>query len=503
MNLSKSKYVRGLQCPKMLWMERNMPDEFDRSVMNEAVLEGGSLIGDLAMGYFGEFSEVPYTGHTSDMIAETKRLLEAGTETIAEASFAYKENFCSVDILRVNGDGSFDFVEVKGSTVSDDDAVREKKILQYLDDMAYQYYVITNAGYKVNRVFLMLLNSRYVRHGDLDISKLFALNDATDFVLAAQQDIPANIAAINAVADQTGEPGELIGSRCDKPFECGYKQYCWKDMPENNIYNIGFSMRSSKKDDNYLNGIVTFEDAAREGLKLTVAQQRQVDTALHDLPPHIDKEGIREFLDTLSYPLYFLDFETISQPIPPWDNVWPYMQLPFQYSLHILDEPGGIPVHKEFLAKEGTDPRRALAESLCADIPEDVCTLVYYEPFEKGQLTILANTFPDLADHIMNILAGIKDLIVPFSKGLYYNKAMGGSASIKSVLPALFPDDPELDYNALSLVHHGAEAMNIFPTLHEKPPEEIADLRAALLAYCRLDTLAMVRILEKLYTLVD
>jgi len=179
------------------------------------------------------------------------------------------------------------------------------------------------------------------------------------------------------------------------------------------------------------------------------------------------------------------------------------MHIPFQYSLHILKRRDGSLVHKEFLAKEGEDPVRALAENLCRDISKDVCTLAYYEPFEKHRLIDLAYIFPDLEDHLMNIHDGIKDLIVPFSSGYYYTKAMKGSNSIKSVLPAMFPDDPELDYHALNLIQSGGDVMSIFPELHKKPADEIAETRAALLAYCRLDTLAMVRILEKLYALAE
>ena len=506
-NLSKSRYVKGMQCPKMLWMDRYMPDEFDKSVMNEAVLEAGNMIGDFAMGYFGEFTEVSFSKNTTDMITETQRLIDAGVRIIAEASFAHKNNFCSADILRRNSDGSFDLVEVKASSNTDEDTKSSengsKFAIQYLHDMAYQYYVITNAGYRINRVFLMQINKNYIRNGELDISQFFVLNEATEKVLALQEDIPANITGIISIAEQSDEPEDFIGSRCNKPYPCGYKKYCWRDMPKNNIYDIGFRMRSSKKDDFYQNGIVTFEDVANAGIDLSMAQARQINTELYDLPAYVDKEGIKEFLDTLSYPLYFLDFETFQQAIPQWDHVRPYMQIPFQYSLHIVGTRGAAPGHKEFLGKEGSDPRRELAESLCEDIPSGVCTLAYNAGFEMKIIEDLAAIFPDLSEQLMYIYDGIKDLIVPFRQGFYYSKAMGGSNSIKSVLPAMFPDDPVLDYSKLSLIHHGGDAMDAFTTLHEKPPEEIAEIRAALLAYCQLDTLAMVKILERLYSLVE
>ena len=181
-------------------------------------------------------------------------------------------------------------------------------------------------------------------------------------------------------------------------------------------------------------------------LKLTDKQLRQVITATQDLPPHIDKNEIRKFLAGVTYPLYHLDFETFQQPIPLWDNVSPYMQIPFQYSLHIQANAGGGTVHREFLGKEGADPRREFAERLCADIPVGACVMAYNMSFEQSRIKELAKLFPDLDKHLMALHDNMIDLAAPFRSGAYYCRAMGGSYSIKAVLPALCPDDPELDY---------------------------------------------------------
>ena len=196
--------------------------------------------------------------------------------------------------------------------------------------------------------------------------------------------------------------------------------------------------------------------------------------------------------------MYFLDFETFQPAIPKFDGTKPYMQIPFQYSLHIQDCKGAEPEHREFLAKEGTDPRRSLAEKLCEDIPLDVCTLAYNMKFEKMIIKSLAEEFADLAPHLMNIYENIKDLMVPFEKKYYYDRAFEGSYSIKYVLPAMCPNDPELNYHNLDGIHNGGEAMAAFDGLEKRSPEEVAQIRKNLLAYCRLDTLAMVKILEKL-----
>jgi hypothetical protein len=494
MDLTKSKYCTGLQCPKILWMDLNMPEKFDASAVDESRLETGIQVGALARGYFGSYAEVPATYEKSKRIEETKRLIDAGANVIAEASFAFNGNFCSVDLLRKTR-GGYELIEVKSSSFSPGGAVDDVNP-DYFDDMAYQYYVVTNSGLNINKVSIMLLNRNYVRRGDLDLQSLFLLIDCTNTVIETQRDIEGNIADIRELAEQADEPDITIGNACTG---CGYNSWCLRKLPANNVFDIGWGMRGNKKNQAYCEGIVSFEDIIKDALKLTEKQARQVETVVENLPPYINKAKIREFLSTVKYPLYHLDFETYQQPIPLWDNVSPYQQIPFQYSLHIQNEPCGVAAHKEFLGREGVDPRRGLAERLTLDIPMGACVMAYSMSFEKTQIKGLANLFPDLSDHLMSIHDNVIDLMIPFHSGAYYCREMGGSCSIKKVLPALCPDDPELDYNSLKHIHHGGEAMAAYAALHEKPADEIAETRAALLAYCRLDTLAMVKILEKLY----
>ena len=207
-------------------------------------------------------------------------------------------------------------------------------------------------------------------------------------------------------------------------------------------------------------------------------------------------------MDGLYYPLYFLDFETFQTPIPPFDDTRPYEQIPFQYSLHFIEEEGGELCHTEHLAYPGEDPRRKLAEQLCRDIPLDACTLAYNMGFEKGRIRALAELYPDLSTHLLNICEHIQDLMVPFQKKEYYTKAMQGSYSIKYVLPALFPDDPALDYHNLEGVHNGAEASAAFIKMGSMEPSDLERYREHLLRYCGLDTYAMVRVWEKLKELI-
>lgn len=235
--------------------------------------------------------------------------------------------------------------------------------------------------------------------------------------------------------------------------------------------------------------------------KLNERQLLQVESEVFNKPPTADKNKIKAFLDGLTYPLYHLDFETFMQGIPEYDGISPYMQIPFQYSLHIQHEKCGECEHREHLGKEGTDTRRALAEQLCRDIPKDVCSLAYNSGFEKGVIKNLADEYPDLAEHLMNIHDSIQDLAIPFQNFYYYQKEFYGRYTIKLVLPAMCPNDPELDYHNLEQIQNGTDASTTFAKLHTKSPEEIERTRQNLLKYCGLDTLAMVKILEKLYKL--
>ena len=487
MNLSKSRYCKGIQCPKILWLDKNKPEVATEQNL-DAIMATGTEVGDLAMGYFGDFVEVPFSLNKEEMTAATKILIEQGNENIAEASFYEDGLFCSVDILHKNQDG-YDIVEVKSSTHVTD---------IYLEDMAFQYYVVTKAGIKVNRVYNLHINNKYVRHGALDLKELFVLEDCTEECLSRQHYIRDNADNMFAVMEQTEEPLVDLDTYCDQPYACAYKGYCGRHLPECSVFDV-YGLHKSKMYKYYHEGIISFEDILKQLPKMSAKQYRQVETKVYHRGPEIDKGKIKEFLNTLYYPVYNLDFETFQQAIPMYDGIRPYMTIPFQYSLHVIREELGVPEHYEFLAKEGTDPRRELAESLCRDIPKDVCVLAYNMGFEKKVIRELANNFPDLAEHLLNIHDHIMDLMIPFQKQYYYCEAMEGSYSIKYVLPALCPNDPELDYHSLDEVHNGTEASNIYAILHKKSPEEIARIRKNLLAYCRLDTLAMVKVIEKLY----
>ena len=486
-DLSKSRYCKGIQCPKMLWLDAYKPQEAE-DILPESVLANGTLVGDLARSYFGEYSLVDFSFDKTEMVDKTNEFIQSGAENIAEAAFEHDGLYCAVDILHKNGNG-WDIIEVKSST--------EIHPI-YIEDMAFQYYLLTLCGLDIKNVFNMHLNKYYVRHGELDLEKLFVLEDCTEKVRAKFSEVESNISAIRSYVSVSDEQMRDIDTYCENPYECAYRKYCGRHLPEHSVFDIA-GMQTRTKYKHYHNGIISYEDvlANEKKLKLNAKQKIQIESTLYGLPDKIDVYEIKKFLDTLTYPVYHLDFETFQQPVPQFDDVRPFQQIPFQYSLHIEQQDGSLE-HKEFLGKEGTDPRRALAESLVRDIPMGVCSLAFNMSFEKTVIKNLAGQFPDLSAQLMDIHDNMHDLMIPFMDAAYYSEAMQGSYSIKYVLPALYPNDPELDYHNLNGIHNGSEASNAFAEMASHTPEEIAEIRKNLLKYCGLDTYAMVKVLRKL-----
>ena len=490
--LSKSKYCGLWQCPKIAWLKKYKPEELTVDESTLSRMEAGNEVGDLAMGLFGDFVEVTaYHGDKLDlnkMIETTREEMNRGTPVICEASFQYNGLYCAVDILKKEN-GGWAIYEVKSST-HDDKAV-------YVADVAYQKYVLEHCGVPVSGIYLVCLNGDYVFDGRLDIHRLFKITDVAQAVETEEKNIAANLSAAERLLASEEEPAIDLSVNCKNPYLCGFWPYCSRHIPSPSVFDL-YRMPFAKKIEYYKKGKITYQDLLFDPGITSPKQVRQILYAVSDQGTYVNKESIRDFLDTLSFPLYFLDFETMQTVIPRFVGTKPYAQIPFQYSLHYIEREGGELKHTEYLAKSGTDPRRELAERLCADIPMNVCVTAYNKSFECTRIKELAAAFPDLADHLLNIEANIRDLLVPFQTGCYYNRAMGGSFSIKSVLPALFPDDTALDYHNLDGVHHGGEAMTLFPKIKDMPPEEQKKARYNLLKYCELDTFAMVKVWQAL-----
>ena len=483
--LSKSLILKGLQCQNALCLAKNPPEfDFPPQPDLEAKFRAGTEVGQLAQQLFPGGVEVPYEGLSFPaQLARTRELIDNGTQVIYEASFSFSAIFVKVDILVRDGAG-WQIHEVKmGTSVKDVN----------LDDVAIQRYVLNGCGLSVTSSFLVHIDNSYVRQGEIEVDKLFHSEDISLQVATRQQSMPEIVSELRKRLSETAEPGIRIGPHCSDPYDCDYIPYCWRFIEDNTIFEL--RGKGIDKFDYYNRGIIKLEDLPLD--ELNPAQRQQTEATLHQLDVW-NRPGVREFLDTLWYPICHLDFESFNTPIPKYDGTRPYQQVPFQYSLHLQRRAAGQVQHCEFLANSEGDPRRALIEQLLAEIPAEACILTYNQAFEKGVLRQLAEQFPDLAGDIELRVANVRDLMVPFRRRDVYRWTMRGSYSIKDVLPAMVP---ELSYDGLQIAD-GYAAMRAY---HEmcalQPGDELDRLRDAMREYCRLDTWAMVRILAELQKL--
>ena len=415
-------------------------------------------------------------------VARTKELLEQGVEVIYEAAFQYEGVLAILDIL-VQKDGMWNAYEVKSST----------KISQtYILDAALQYYVITNSGIELQDFSLMIINNQYVRNGDVDIQQLFTIRSVKEALLKHQDFVSENIAQCKQVINNAEMPQIGIGEHCFIPYGCDFMGTCWKQVPTDSVFEIT-GISKTEQFDLYQAGYRTIDEIPGENdldknanVHIRAFKAKQV---------LIDKKGISSFLSSVKYPLFFMDFESFMPAVPIYDKTKPYQHIPFQYSIHFKEHKDAPLQHLEFLAEQGMDPRKPFLESLLKDTEREGTILVYDALMERNILNGLKRDFPEHTAAIDARAARIVDLVQPFQERYYYHPAMKNSVSIKNVLPALVP---ELSYSNL-MISSGSIAMTAFEQLQtETDMFKILEIREQLLAYCKMDTLAMVKIFEVL-----
>ncbi len=479
--LSKSLFIRGLQCHKSLYLQKFSPELKDEvSEETQRRFDIGNAAGSLAQQIFPGGMVVPYKGLShSKQISMTQTLIEQGRDIIYEAAFSHNGVFVKADILH-RGISGWEIYEVKSSASVKD---------YHKDDASVQYYVISGTGLPVTKVSLVHINPEYVRHGEIDVHNLFIIEDITETVQGKESFIAEELQKQQTML-KGDEPVIDIGPHCDDPFACDFHGYCWSHIPSPSVFDYmdkgkpnGFAL--------YQQGIVKMEDVSADSLGWR--QKMQLDGVLHR-KNHIDADAVRSFLETLWYPLFFMDFETTFMvPIPMYDGTRPYQQVPFQYSVHVIHNPGGELEHHEFLADGATNPQKEFLETLLATVPRNACILAWNQGFEISRLKELADAFPEKSGDIVHLINNIRDLMILFRDKSFYHWKFNGSYSIKVVLPALLP---ELSYDNLEISDGGMASSEWLRMIQSNDYDEKSVIRKQLLQYCGLDTLAMVKILE-------
>lgn len=470
--LTKSKYMAGLQCPKYLWTifnDKGKIPEHDKNTLH--MFEQGHLIGELAKKLFPGGIDVPAMPFM-DNINKTKELISSG-KVLFEPGFMIDNLFARADVL-VPVKDEWDLIEVKSST-----RVKE----EHIEDVAFQKLCYEKSGLKIGKCFLMHINSEYVKKGKIDLKKLLIKEDITkevNLVEGVQERIDSMFKIINS---------DISPDSCKSPKNCPMKENCWGFLPTNNVFAL--SGGGKKSISLFESGIVDIKDIP-DDFKLNEKQQIQRECAKTG-KINIHKKNINNFLKTLKEPLYYLDFETFSTAIPMFDGTSPYQQIPFQFSLHVVENDNIK--HHEFLADGKEDPRLTLLKEMKKVFGDKGSIVVYYQSFEKNILKKLAEAFPEYDGWVESVLARIVDLLIPFRNFSYYNPEQKGSASIKDVLPAITGKSYEgMDINEGQMA--SLEYLRI--TYGDADKEDIVSVRKALLEYCKLDTEAMVLIVDKL-----
>ena len=476
--------MMGRQCTKLLWFRYNAKDQIpapDES--QQAVFDQGHEVGELAKQLFPQGIEIDTkTGEFDAAIRLTQDALKQ-RRPIYEATFSFGGGYARADILVPVAGGTLDLVEVKSTTGLKEDV--------HLPDIAFQAFVLTGAGIKLRKCFLAHINNEFVRHGPIDPKKFFTLAEVTQPVSTISRDIADQIATMQRVIGAKSHPDVQIGPQCDNPYTCALHDRCWSFLPEANVFTL---YRGGQKAFSLLErGIQKIADIPAD-VELTDNQSIQRSTLLAG-QPHIDRPALAAFLGQLEYPISYLDFETIGTDIPLFDGVKPYQQVPFQYSLHVIRSADTKVEHRSFLAEGAADPRPEFMRQLVKELPATGSVVTYNASFETSRLKECCELLPEFKPWLSKVTPRVVDLLLPFRGFRYHHPDQNGSNSMKAVLPALTGGG----YDHLTIQEGGAASREFLRvTFGDVPAAERRRVRKDLEAYCALDTLGMVQIVDQL-----
>jgi len=485
MKISKTKFIAGVQCLKRLYLlvhAHELAAQPDGS--NQAIIDQGREVGLLARQLFPGGVEVDGSGGLEAAIRTTRELVEnSEVPAIFEGAFEQNDVVVKTDILQRRKENHWRLVEVKSTSDLKN---------HHSEDVAIQSYVLSHSGLKLASVWLAHINRSYVLTGTtVDPHQFFSFRNLTTRTQNLQPELKLRLREQFRILAVPKPPDVPTGPHCINPVVCEFFYHCNHPKPED---YIGYIPRL------HASAIEQLEQMGIESIHEIPADfelsefQRRACTAMQTGQPWFSADLKNEF-ESLKYPLYFMDFETVNPAIPRFPGMHPYDHLPFQWSVHVQKQPGAAPEHAEFLAMDSGDPRRDFISSLCEALGEHGSIIVYNEQFESQRLWELAGWLPEYTQRIRDIQGRLWDLL-PVVRNHIYHPAFGGSFSLKAVLPALVP---EMTYEGMEVPNGRAAGLAwetmIGGTMGEA---ERQAKRRALLDYCGQDTLALVRLLEAL-----
>ena len=489
MHLTKTDYLEYTFCKKNLWLKKHKPELFEDVELSEfekKIIEEGNLADEAARNLFPDGGLIGIVGVNA--IPVTKKILEKNPPVLFQGAFSFNDFFVQADILRYNDIlKGWELYEVKATN-----DVKREIPHHHINDLAFQKIVIEQNGIHIIKAGVIHLNGEYRQRGKVNYNELFIIAELTDEVLEAEELVRGQMRDIHTYMDMAEEKNCECLYR-GRNAQCTTFAYSNPEVPEYSVHDINRIGGSKKLFFDWIDrGIYRLEDIDNPE-NLTGSKKAQY-TAYITGKPLIDKEAIQKELGELVFPLQFFDYEGYSSAIPSFNGFGAYEQVPFQYSLHTLHEDGTLE-HREYLITEPeNDLTLPLVERMKEDF-DDVGTVIsWYKSYESQRNDKLAELHPNHADFLIGLNDRMFDLMTMFSKNYYVDARFKGSASIKNVLPVIVP---ELTYKVLG-IQKGDQAVErwekmIFADIH---PDEKKEIKKDLLEYCKLDTLAMVRIWE-------
>ena len=479
--ISKNLFLNAAVCPTLGWRLRADERPNDVASVSPTLaerfrMEQGAEIGRRARELFPEGILIS-TGNLTKAVAETATFVRAGgPSALFEATFVVGEYAAKADILRRVGD-VWHLMEVKSN-------VNLKQEL--IKDLAYTLMILDRAGLRISKASLLLVSKDF-RLG-MEDPKLFAEYDCTTDALTREKEFQSYWDIIRERTSASSMPEPTLIPACKS---CEIFSGCLGKGIDNHIFDI--PRLSDKKVDALKDlGVFRIEEIPQT-FELTAIQARIRQSAVTGQP--WVGANLKQHLNEVHWPAHYLDFETMTIALPLFPETAPYTQIPTQYSIHECTAVGNVHSHKEYLCDPKRDSRRDLAQKLIADLQGEG-SIITYSNFEKTIINGLATLFPDLADKLSGIMQRIFNLEAVIRDN-YYHPAFHGSTSLKATLPAAVP---EMSYATLNIKDgDSASATFAYMALGRYSDEDIEHLKKDLLAYCAQDTLALVKLHERLY----
>jgi hypothetical protein len=472
-----------LSCPRILWLNQKS----ERQTFNPFIQMIHSMNHDLIIK----------TKATNYFVGRQGMTMDESIEALSKHEWCFNLRF-EANGLRIKVAGlhkTEEGFELYFNTMS---------VLSRVEDASYfsnHFWVLKQNGITVTKIFSMYFNKEYIRQGELSVEDCYCLTsnfikpsghiqgDILSIVTKRERDLETNLNEMNRVIKLDDYPITL--DECPNPLKCEKFGICFKDLDlgENSIYHFSNPMKKEW----LKQGITKIQDIPLDDLVISKAQYAQIMVSRFN-GRFVDKRALSIWIDKVKKPVMtFIDFEWDTYGIPPFDSMHPFDVMPFQYSIHFIED--NLVHHREFLGQG--DCREAFIVSLLEHIPS-VGPIIAYNAFgaEAIRLKQLAAQFPQYNDDLINLIDRFIDLAQVFIDGLVYEESMKGAYSLKRIIEAIHP---ELSYENLA-ISHGMDAVYHYRNLVDD--EEADEVKAALLSYCRMDTLAMVKIFQWLETLI-